>query len=130
MTLYYVTDKATFEANVDKFHSKLGAHYIDLSNGQILLAANFPESHFEQDAWESISTVELMPNPLFQATAPISDSHQTALADVLAAQAAPAAPAGKQMANMAAPATPAPNNTVTDVAAAVAQINPLMKLRS
>jgi hypothetical protein len=134
MNFYYTVDKQTFLDNVHLFCRQLGAHYIDLPDGTILLSANFPQSHYHQDAWESLDGVQALPNPLFAPTQPISDAQQTALTDVLTpttdapVQTAQVAPA--QLSVATTDSTPAPAPTVLDVATAAAQINPLMKLRS
>jgi hypothetical protein len=144
MNFYYTTDKQTFLDNIHLFCRQLGAHYIDLPDGTILLSANFPNSHYHQDAWEALPTVQALPSPLFDASTPISADQQTALAAVLTPVSdAPAqvSPTAVPVQSTAVPVTgtptpappltpaPAPTATVMDVAVAAAAINPLMKLR-
>jgi hypothetical protein len=136
---YYICDKQAWMDNVDLFHPSLGSHYIDLPNGQILVSANFPDNHYSQDAFESLSGVMSLPHPVFEGTKPLDQTHVDALTcapDVAVGQTAPAAVATSIASDV--PLDEAPNplagittaNTVIDVANIVAQINPLMKLRS
>jgi hypothetical protein len=134
MNKYYITTLVAFQAATaaQLFHPNLGAHYIDLADGRLLLSAHFPESYYQQDAWEAMDGVEPLPDPLLASTEPISGDHATALSDVLAttASAAPSGAMGKQASLDAATPAPVTQPTVLDVANAAAQIHPLMKLRS
>jgi hypothetical protein len=127
---YYITTLSAFKTGFAArlFHPVLGAHYINLADGRILLSAHFHENHYSQDAWEAIDGVEPLPNPLFASADPISDAHATALSDVLVTSAVPSESKGKQASLNAA--IPAIVPTVSDVAKAAAQVHPLMKLRT
>jgi hypothetical protein len=107
LNLYYITDALTFADHVNFFHPQLGAHYIDLPGGKILVSAHFPINHASIEMWESHPNVEALPHPVFEGSKPLTAGHVSTLASI-----------GVK-----------PGHTVLDVATRAAAIHPLMKLR-
>lgn len=60
MKTFYITTQQEFTNGARHF---LSAHYIDLPNGNILLAANHRTSA-DKELWEARSTITLLPHPL------------------------------------------------------------------
>ena len=108
LNTYYLADLATFNENASRFHPQLGAHYIVLPSGKLLVSAHFPAVHGALESWEVQEGVEGLPHPVFEGTKPIADSHVEQLAHLGIVK----------------------GHTVLDVAKAVGGIHPLMKLRS
>ena len=108
MNTYYIASKDAFLSHIDWFHPQLGAHYIDLPNGQILVSASFPANHSSIEIWEAKASVQTLPHPVFEGTKKLDPQHIAALASL--------------------GITPA--HTVIDVAKAAGAISPLLKLRS
>ena len=107
LNLYYITDHETFLEHVNFFHPQLGAHFIFLPDGRILVSCNFGPGHSAIEKWEQHPKVEALPHPVFQGTKPLDAKHVAALAHLGIKE----------------------GHTVLDVAKAAATEKPLMKLR-
>jgi hypothetical protein len=108
MNSYYIADKQVFIDNCDLFHQTLGAHYIDLPSGKILISAHFQQTHAGIEKWESLSGVNPLPHPLFAPATPLPPAAVTVLSSLGIVT----------------------GHTVMDVIKAASAIHPLFKLRA
>ena len=70
MKAYYITDAEICRAHAGAFSH---CHWIDLPNGQALVAAVFSKPE-HQDTWESHPSVESLPS-LYDPVTEVSDEH-------------------------------------------------------
>ena len=49
---FYITQKHVWRTHVDLFHSKTGSHYVDLTNGMVLVSTDF-DSDSAEEKWHS-----------------------------------------------------------------------------
>jgi hypothetical protein len=108
MNIYYIANKQVFLDNNHLFHPTLGAHYIDLPSGNILVSAHFAQTHAGITQWEALNGVQPLPHPLFAAGMALPPAIVTALSSL-----------GIQT-----------GHTIIDVVKAAASIHPLMKMRA
>jgi hypothetical protein len=110
MRTYHTMDKAEFLTLTHLFHPQLGAHYIDMPTGRILVATSFANEWNEEEFHTRAKTKKSLPHPVWDGPYVISPAHQVELRHFFTTD------------------DEAKNATVHDVVRKAAAIHPLMRL--
>jgi hypothetical protein len=141
MKRYFICEKSKWESMTNRFCPRAGSHFIDLGDGDVLVAITFHDESAEVEFESLVGEACCLPHPSFEGDVKIKREHQDKLmkhdsfatAITAAVAAAPVAIDLPVVDPVLDPSAPVKEEasifTVLDIAKQAGEIHPLMKLR-